>query len=96
MDNAPGHFEAFKQDNIRVAFFPPNCTSWKQPCDQGIIAALKKRAKYLYLTDVLEYHELDEAQKEHKQAQGRRLPRGATGATFGNPAHLLDAANYVK
>jgi hypothetical protein len=41
MDNAPGHFEAFEQDNIRVAFFPPNCTSWKQPCDQGIIAALK-------------------------------------------------------
>jgi hypothetical protein len=46
--------------------------------------------------DVLEYHELDEAQKEHKRAQGQRLPRGAAGATFGNPAHLLDAANYVK
>jgi len=53
MDNAPGHFEAFKHDNIRVGFPPLNCTSWKQPCDQGIIAALKKRAKYFYLKDVM-------------------------------------------
>jgi hypothetical protein len=26
-DNAPGHFEAFEEGNIRVLFFPPNCTS---------------------------------------------------------------------
>ena len=96
MDNALGHFEVFEYDNIRVAFFPPNCTSWKQPCDQGIIAALKKRTKYLYLADVLEYHELDEVLKEHKQAQMGRLPRGVAGVEFGNPAHLLDAANYIK
>jgi len=52
--NAPGHFEAFEEDNIRIVFFPPNCTSWKQPCDHGIIAALKNRAKFLYLKDVIE------------------------------------------
>jgi hypothetical protein len=46
LDNAPGHFEAFERDNVRIVFFPPNCTSWKQPCDMGIIAALKKRFKY--------------------------------------------------
>ena len=96
MDNAPGHFEAFEDNNIRVVFFPSNCTSWKQPCDQGIIAALKKRAKYLYLKDVMEYLDLDQTQKEHLRAQAQRLPRGAAGATFGNPAHLLDAATYVK
>jgi len=33
---------------------------------------------------------------EHKHAQAQRLPRGAAGAAFGNPTHLLDAANYVK
>jgi hypothetical protein len=43
MDNAPGHFDAFERNNIRVVFFPPNYTSWKQPCDMGIIATLKKR-----------------------------------------------------
>ena len=42
MDNALGHFPAFERNNIKVVFFPPNCTSWKQPCDMGIIAALKK------------------------------------------------------
>ena len=96
MDNAPGHFEAFERDNIRIVFFPPNCTSWKQPCDMGIIAALKKRYKYLYLKDVLDFYELEEEEKLRKKDQGRRLRRGAAGVLYGNPAHLLDAAGYVK
>jgi hypothetical protein len=29
LDNAPGHFEVFEHDNVRIVFFPPNCTSWK-------------------------------------------------------------------
>jgi len=29
LDNAFGHFEAFECDNVRIIFFPPNCTSWK-------------------------------------------------------------------
>ena len=76
MDNAPGHFPAFQRNNVKVEFFPPNCTSWKQPCDMGIIAALKKRYKYLYLKDVLDFCELDEKLKAHKQEQAKRLPRG--------------------
>ena len=36
----------------KVEFFPPNCISWKQPCDMSITAALKKRYKYLYFKDV--------------------------------------------
>ena len=45
MDNAPGHFEEFKRQNATVRMFPPNVTSWKHPCDLGIIRALKKRYK---------------------------------------------------
>jgi hypothetical protein len=63
LDNAPGHFEAFERNNVRIVFFPPNCTSWKQPCDMGKIATLKKRFKYLYLKDVLDFYELDEEAK---------------------------------
>jgi hypothetical protein len=96
LDNAPGHFQAFERDNIRVVFFPPNCTSWKQPCDMGIIAALKKRYKYLYLKDVLDFYQLDDEAKARKKEQARRLRRGSAGVLYGNPAHLLDAANYVK
>jgi len=95
LDNAPRHFEAFERNNVRIVFFPSNCTSWKQPCDMGIIAALKKRFKYLYLKDVLDFYELDEA-KLRKKMQGQRLRRGAAGVAYGNPAHLLDAASYVK
>ena len=54
LDNAPGHFQAFERDNIRVMFFHLNCTSWKQPCDIEIIAAPMKRYRYLYLMDVLD------------------------------------------
>jgi hypothetical protein len=79
LDNAPGHFEAFERENVRIVFFPPNCTSWKQPYDMGIIAALKKRFKYLYLKDVLDFYELDEEAKLQKKMQGRRLRRGAAG-----------------
>jgi hypothetical protein len=96
LDNAPGHFEAFEHENVRIIFFPPNCTSRKQPCDMGIIAALKKRFKYLYLKGVLDFYELDEEAKLRKKMQGQRLRRGAAGVAYGNPAHLLDAASYVK
>ena len=34
--------------------------------------------------------------KEIKKDAGTRLRRRAAGVEFGNPAHLLDAANYVK
>jgi hypothetical protein len=70
MNNALGHFEAFECDNIWIVFFPPNCTSWKQPCDMGIITALKKRYKYLYLEDVLDFYELDDEAKNRKKDQG--------------------------
>jgi len=71
MDNVSGHFDAFEHDNICVVFFPPNCTSWKQPCDMGIIAVLKKRYKYLYLKDILDFYELDEQLKQRKRELGK-------------------------
>jgi hypothetical protein len=62
----------------------------------GIIATLKKRFKYLYLKDVLDFYELDEEAKLRKKMQGRRLRRGVAGVAYGNPVHLLNAGSYVK
>jgi hypothetical protein len=62
----------------------------------GIIIALKKRFKYLYLKDVLDFYELDEEAKLRKKMQGRRLRRGVVGVAYGNPAHMFDATSYVK
>jgi hypothetical protein len=36
-------FYRFEKDGIRGEFPPPNCISWKQPCDQRIINELKTR-----------------------------------------------------
>ena len=44
----------------------------------------------------MDFQDQDKTQKEHKCAQAQRLLKGAAGAAFGNPAYLLDAANYIK
>jgi hypothetical protein len=62
----------------------------------GIIAVLKKRFKYLYLKDVLDFYELDEEAKLRKKMQGQKLRRSAAGVAYRNPAHMLDAVSYVK
>mgnify|MGYP003334255004 FL=1 len=61
----------------------------------GIIAALKKRYKFLYLRDVLEFYDLHESTKAKKTECIGRLRRGAVGVDFGRRAHLLDCASYV-
>jgi hypothetical protein len=85
-----------QKDGIQVEFFPPNCTSWKQPCDQGISNALKARYKFIYLRDVLCFYDLPEDKKESLQTLGTHLRRGSAGVEYGNPAHLMDAAKYIK
>ena len=44
----------------------------------------------------MDFYELDNKLKAHKKEQAKMLPRGAAGVTCGNPAHLLDAAQYIK
>ncbi|XP_065671899.1 tigger transposable element-derived protein 6-like [Hydra vulgaris] len=96
LDNAPGHFEVFEQNLVKVVFFPTNCTSWKQPCDMGIIAALKKRYKYLYLSNILSYYSLNVNTNEFLKESSLLCKRGAAGVEYGKPAHLLDAANKTE
>ena len=40
-----GSFDAFRLSNLLLLFLPPNCTSFVQPLDQGIIAAFKAHYK---------------------------------------------------
>ena len=44
----------------------------------------------------MDFYELDENLKARKKEQAKRLPRGAAGVAHGNPAHMLDAAEYIK
>ena len=43
IDNCPAHPVIKNLTNIEVAYLPPNTTSQTQPCNQGIIQALKHR-----------------------------------------------------
>ena len=96
IDNAPGHFRELVKGNVTVKCLPPNCTSWKQPLDLGLIAAFKKRYKHLYLKDVVEFYGLQEEVKDSINDQARQLRRGVAGIAHGRSANLLDAAYYVK
>ena len=44
----------------------------------------------------MDFYELGNKLKAHKKEQASRLPWGAAGVAYGNPIHLLDAAQYVK
>ena len=44
----------------------------------------------------MDFYELDKNLKTRKKEQAKRLPRRAAGVAYGNPAHMLDAAQYIK
>lgn len=61
----------------------------------GIIGALKKQYRYIYLKDILDFNELNK-ELERKREFGKRLQRDAAWVFYVNPTHLLDVASYVK
>ena len=95
VDNYPGHFEGFQKENAVVRVFTPNVTSWKQPCNWGVIPAVKKRYKFLLLKDVLSFYQLDNNQQLLKE-EGSKFCRVSIGVRYGRPVTLLDAVNYAK
>ena len=44
----------------------------------------------------MDFYELDKNLKACKKEEAKRLPRGAAGVAYGNPAHILGAAQYIK
>ena len=53
IDNRTLYNEPPKLDNIRVKYFPPNCTAILQPFGQGIITAVKSRYRAFLLRTIL-------------------------------------------
>ena len=44
----------------------------------------------------MDFYELDENLKARRKEPEKRLPRGAAGVAYGNPAHMIDAPQYIK
>ena len=54
IDNCPAHPVVPNLTNVEVFYLPPNTTSHTQPCDQGIIQALKLKYRSKLLTKFLD------------------------------------------
>ena len=54
LDNFSGHkVTNLNLENIRIEFYPPNCTSILQPLDQGIIRAFKNHYRTKLLSKII-------------------------------------------
>jgi len=92
LDNAPAHDTAFTRENVTVIPLPVNTTSVIQPMDMGIIAAFKKRYKYLLCEKIVDFFLLTPQRKQELLDRGKAKRRGAAGLSDGFPAHLRDCA----
>jgi len=63
--------------------------------DMGIIAALKKRYKFLLMKENLSFFDLDREAKMQLIAERNKMRRGAAGVQYGKPAHILDATHFL-
>lgn len=78
--------------NIQVRYLPVNCTAIHQPCDQGLIGAIKARYKRTLLRRTLE------AIDDWEEIRGRAAKKvaGTRGLDDGYKPHLLDVATMVR
>ena len=56
LDNATPHVD-LPLSNVKLVFYPPNCTSHIQPLDQGIIRSFKAYYKHNLVNRII--HEID-------------------------------------
>ena len=89
-NNDPRHFEEIERENVVVRYFTSNVISWKQPYHLGVIAAVKKRYKFLLLKDVLSFYQLDNGNQHLLKEEGSTFCQGSVGVCYGRPATLLD------
>ena len=80
---------------LHFLFFPPNCTSFLQPADMGMIASLKIGYQMTMLTILSNICKSKESYEE-AVAAGKRLHRGCKSIYNGSKANVLDALQILK
>lgn len=95
MDNHSSHANLVDpRGQVTVLELPPNCTAKHQPCDAGIIAALKKIFRTLLLR--IRVDTMDDAANLRTEAIRRKVVSGCHGLAEGSAPHLLDAAELCN
>ncbi len=93
LDNCRAHTDLNKAvlpRKLIIHFFPPNCTSFLQPADMGMIASLKVGYRVSMLRKLLAICDDQELYKEALTA-GTQSRNGCKGLSYCGKAHLLDA-----
>jgi hypothetical protein len=96
--NCPAHCNIDSDklpQKLILHFFPPNCTSFLQPADMGMIACLKVGYKAEMLRRLLVICD-EPVLYEEAAAAGARARRGCKGLAYCNRAHLLDAMEMLQ
>jgi len=97
LDNCPAHANLDSNrlpDHLVIRFFPPNCTSFLQPADMGMIASLKLGYKAIMLKTLLSICDDPVLYTDAIEA-GRTARRGCKGLSCCAKAHLLDAMEIM-
>jgi hypothetical protein len=97
LDNcpAPANLDSNRiPDRLVIRFFPPNCTSFLQPADMGMIASLKLGYKAIMLKTLLSICDDPVLYTDAIEA-GRTARRGCKGLSCCAKAHLLDAMEIM-
>lgn len=67
-DNCPAHPKVIEGlSNVELFFFPPNTTSKIEPCDVGIIQALKIHYRRRFFPGILEGYEIGTTNPKKKK-----------------------------
>ena len=82
-------------NKLHIVFFPPNCTSFMQPADMGMIATLKIGYRMKMLDILLNVCDTIETYNK-AVAVGMTLRRGCKGLYHGSKATVLDALQILK
>jgi hypothetical protein len=98
LDNCPAHpcndVDKFHHHKVFIIFLPKNMTSRFQPADMGMISALKKRYKSIYLRKLVSLCDDDEAYATAKRL-GMGMQSGTAGLAYANKPHILDAMEIL-
>lgn len=80
--------------DIHIRYLPVNSTAIHQPCDQGLIGAIKARYKKVLLQRT--FRTIDNWKDVRDRAANLKKVSGTRGLDDGHTPHLLDVATMVR